>query len=1054
MLYSLDVDVKVEGLEEGKKFFCAKAWALLHDPPHKMWVLGRTLSLTGKGHKEEALEVWKRLGLEKAFGDPSESEDIVQQADDMASTSDRWITNFVFAEARNFFEYNRLHNIFNPRLSIEIRRLERGELENFLNGLAEKLKPFTADPRRVYHALYTLYEVEWARQGLPTSLADTRAPTHTLFDHAYATALALNLLWPDRKVGGYAVMIDIPSIQQIVGAARKTGDFWVGSWMISAITWLTLWPFVWEFGADVLLKPSPRYNPYYHATLSAQLRGSTQLWESFAGLYSLLCLPLIGLPAEKLKELKEVFKPEHMVRQPLIPGTACLVLPKVCPNGQKLEIDLIEKEVKRSFEKAYEFLLALASGEEVTSEEPCVAFFKLLSAERLRELQESAVVKLFKMVKNEEPQAFEGLLRPRIAVVDISHLYKEWLKVVKGEAEATGGVRDILKGLAMARTELAKRLKEEKMKVDEEKIAERLTWQALFALLYAELSSKAARRLVTPKAWFLLKDHMLEPIAEFERFYDSGKGVGYITCSTCGNEPAVLRLSKIVERATIIDYSKRARRMLEDLKFTDKEIEELKVSVKPGESLGPLCLTKRALYSSMKSVLELELESTEDVALNFVIERLRGLAKAQEKQLEELGDEGRRVKSYVMEKVKSYEKTLDQSADKARALYERVFRELAERSPEARKDVENNTKWLSSAFSQVYQIEGFDVLPESFLTSFRSYYCILRADADYVGRLAQGEVPVSGYLELLEGLRKKAEERGEVEVASAFGKAKKIVEVLFNKPKKANKRELLIPSPTYMLVLSTALMMTALKSTIIVEHELKGLPVFSGGDDDLALLPAETGLAAVEKLRAIYHGEEGFHRIGNCVIPAPTVYGKSFSLRFVSILDLMADEIAECVKLLEETAKEATWTCNGDKLEKDTLVLSESRSSSVALLPLSDELRSLKALKVMWIAHLCGVLSANLPEDYEQVKEIVETALRAKKWDLAFKVLQHTLERNACYDKSKSPLFKKLLQFVSELKQPALGGALMPYEEESKKKTERSVLSWLIEAFRVMRGYP
>ena len=1043
------LDVKVEGLEEEKKFFCAKAWALLHDPPHKMWVLGGTLSLTGRDHKEEALEVWKRLGLREAFGDPSESEDIVQQADDMASTSDRWITNFVFAKARSFFEYNRLHNIFNPRLSIEIRRLERGELENFLNGLAEKLKPFTADPRRVYHALYTLYEVEWARQGLPTSLADTRAPTHTLFDHAYATALALNLLWPDRKVGGYAVMIDIPSIQQIVGAARKTGDFWVGSWMISAITWLTLWPLVWEFGADVLLKPSPRYNPYYHATLSAQLRDSTQLWKSFAGLYSLLYLPLIELPAEKLKELKEMFKPEHMVRQPLIPGTACLVLPKACPNGQKLEIDLIEKEVKRSFEKAYEFLLALASGEEVTSEEPCVAFFKLLGAERLRELRESVVVKLFKIVKDEEPQAFEGLLRPRIAVVDVSHLYKEWLKVVKGEAEATGGVRNILKGLAMARTELANRLK-----VDEEKIAERLTWQALFALLYVELSSKVARRLVTPKAWFLLKNHTFEPIAEFERFYDSGKGVGYITCSTCGNEPAVLRLSKIVERAAIIDYSKRARKMLEDLKFTDKEIEELKVSVKPGESLGPLCLTKRALYSSMKSALELELESTEDVALNFVIERLRGLVKAQEKQLEELGDEGRRVKSYIMEKVKSYEKTLDQSADRARALYERVFRELAERSPEARKDMEDHTKLLSNALSQIYRIGGFDVLPESFLTSFRSYYCILRADADYVGKLAQGEVPVSGYLELLEGLRKEAEERGEVEVANAFSEAKKTVEVLFKKLKEVAERDLLIPSPTYALVLSTALMMSALKSTIIVEHELKGLPVFSGGDDDLALLPAETGLAAVEKLRAIYHGEGGFHKIGNCVVPAPTVYGKSFSLRFVSILDFMADEIAECVKLLEGTAKEAAWTRNGDKLKKDTLVLSESRCGGVALLPLSDELRSLKALKAMWIAHLCGVLSANLPEDYERVKEIVETALRAKKWDLAFEVLQRTLERNACYDKSKSPLFKKLLQFVSELKQPALGEALMPYGEESKKKTKRSVLSWLIEAFRVMRGYP
>jgi len=416
------------GIEESvKAFFRAKAWALLHDPPHKMWALYGTLRLTGRGHEEEALEVWRRLGLNDVFGDPAECKEIVRRADDMASTSDRWITNFSFAGVREVFEYDQLHNVFNPRLSTPIGQLERRELEEFLGQLAGKLKRFT-DPREAYHALYALYEVGWTARGLPPSLADTRAPTHTLFDHTYATTLTLNLLWPDGEVGGYAVLVDIPGIQQVVGAARKAGDFWAGSWMISAITWLTLWPFAWEFGADVLLKPSPRYNPYYHAMLCAQLGGDDRLWNSFENLYSSLYPG--GLPS---------FEPRHAVRQPVIPGTACLILPKERPNGQKLERSSLEKEVRERFEKAFELVLTLASGESAVGEEPYAAFFKLLSggapgAERAPK----PVVKLFRIVRDNEPKAFESLLKPRVYVADIGELYAKWLKTVKGEPGAAG----------------------------------------------------------------------------------------------------------------------------------------------------------------------------------------------------------------------------------------------------------------------------------------------------------------------------------------------------------------------------------------------------------------------------------------------------------------------------------------------------------------------------------------------------------------------------------------------------------------------------------------
>ena len=1017
--------------ESLKKFFRAKAWALLHDPPHKMWALYGTLKLTAGGHREDAIKVWEELGLKEALGDPADSEKIVHAADDMASTSDRWITNFAFANMPRVFEYNKLHNIFDPKHQIDIRSLRRDKLEEFLRDLAGELKPFAGDPRRVYHALYALYEVEWAARKLPPSLADTRAPTHTLFDHVYATALTLNLLWPDGEAGGYAVMVDIPGIQQVVGAARKAGDFWAGSWMISTVTWLTLWPFVWEFGADVLLKPSPRYNPYYHATLWTQLGGDHRLWSRFGELYSSL------LP----RPVRGMFEPRHAVRQPVIPGTACLVLPKVRPDGRELGRQQLEREVRERFEKACELLLALASGEQV-SEEPYAAFFKLLSEkEETAKPSARAVVKLFKTIKDAEPRAFEGLLRARVAVLDVGQLYGEWLKAVKGEAG--GAASDLLKGLAEARDELA-----EKLKADEEKkemIAERLAWWVLFELLYSELSSRAGRVLVAPKAWFVLKDRTVEPVAEFERFYDSGRGVGYITCTTCGSEPAVLRLSKNVVEPGTLDYSERARKLLKEPPFqlTDKEIDyELKIGVKPGEALGPLCLTKRALYASLKNRLELGFESTEDVAFGFVAPELSGLAA----RLAELGGEGVAVKRFLESEVKSFDETLDQSAERARAIYERAFRELIERSPEARDAVRRAAKTLSSKLSRIYQVESFEI-PEDFPISFRSYYCILRADADNVRRLAKGEIPVDSYLELLDQLRAEAERRGEVSVAEAFGKAGEIVGTLLET------LERVVPSPTYSLALSTALMVTALKDTALVESELGGMPVFSGGDDDLALLPAEAGLAAVDRLRALYHGEGGFHRVGGCAVPAPVVYGKSFSLRFASILDLMADEVTECARLLEEVAKEAKWARGGETLEKDALVLSESRGGGVALLPLGGGRESLKALEAMWIARLCGFLSANLPEDYERVRDAVEAAAKAGKEGLAAELFRRALERNVRPDKLKERPVELLLELARELERSGVVEAPEPYGRPGEKDV-LTVLSRLVEAYRVARGYP
>jgi len=53
-------------------------------------------------------------------------------------------------------------------------------------------------------------------------------------------------------------------------------------------------------------------------------------------------------------------------------------------------------------------------------------------------------------------------------------------------------------------------------------------------------------------------------------------------------------------------------------------------------------------------------------------------------------------------------------------------------------------------------------------------------------------------------------------------------------------------------------------------------------------------------------------------------------------MDIMSEEVREAFELLEGVAKKTTWTLNGKEFSKDTLVISESRTGKLAVLPLSD----------------------------------------------------------------------------------------------------------------------
>ncbi|MEM4965006.1 MAG: hypothetical protein QXT13_12745, partial [Pyrobaculum sp.] len=141
------------------RFFELKVYALLHDPPDKMWTLFR-----GVDHVERAREIYDRVFKGTVFGGgvPPGSHPVVDRADQMAAAMDRYI-HYQRQPQRDIVVYKRLHNIFAPSHSVEIEDIPTQKVEEYVSELAESINRFCKGSdeeaaRRCYHVFYALYE--------------------------------------------------------------------------------------------------------------------------------------------------------------------------------------------------------------------------------------------------------------------------------------------------------------------------------------------------------------------------------------------------------------------------------------------------------------------------------------------------------------------------------------------------------------------------------------------------------------------------------------------------------------------------------------------------------------------------------------------------------------------------------------------------------------------------------------------------------------------------------------------------------------------------------
>jgi len=249
--------------------------AFLHDPPGKALVL-RSVPHTPHEQLAEALQ---RIAL----GRPADADekDQATKADHIASAADR--VNFPGGATAYWDQV--APTLTHPLSSgaqaqpvqVPIQNLEQLDDEvhekagqHILQPWVDSLKAHPDKDKRLYFHIWRLLYEDLARR---TSLkdwvrllpADTRQPDHPLEQH-----LSISAAIADALPKPAFLIFSLGPVQEFIAAARRTQDLWMGSWILSYLSWKAIESLADEFGPDVIVFPSLRGQPlcdrWLHAT--------------------------------------------------------------------------------------------------------------------------------------------------------------------------------------------------------------------------------------------------------------------------------------------------------------------------------------------------------------------------------------------------------------------------------------------------------------------------------------------------------------------------------------------------------------------------------------------------------------------------------------------------------------------------------------------------------------------------------------------------------------------------------------------------------------------
>jgi CRISPR-associated protein Cmr2 len=228
-----------------------KIAALLHDPPDKPFGIA--------GHKDRAAEL-QRIALKRDAG--TDEVRRAERADRIASAADR----VNFPEGTETFWHQQEAVLTHPLAGRELGLGSLGEVSVWDTHEAAKkvVESLARDGSgaqvflRLWRCLPDALATEFPRVGALFGMlpADTRQPDHPLLQHLSITAAIADSL-PQPAL----LVFSIGPVQEFIAAARRTQDLWMGSWLLSYLSWTAMRSIAETYGPDVVLYPSLRGQP-------------------------------------------------------------------------------------------------------------------------------------------------------------------------------------------------------------------------------------------------------------------------------------------------------------------------------------------------------------------------------------------------------------------------------------------------------------------------------------------------------------------------------------------------------------------------------------------------------------------------------------------------------------------------------------------------------------------------------------------------------------------------------------------------------------------------
>lgn len=1038
-----------------------KIAALLHDPPWKVWVFaprprGPFLSETRevrdkyrfKAHEADAYALAERVGFGELLK-RGEVLNIVRICDRVAATFDR---HLLPEDLNPRIEGVRLLNIFDPRISLELWPPSEICINKFVNELRELLdRILKHDLRLAYHVLWYAYEPLWciACGARTTSPADSRVPTHTVFDHNYATAMVSNIVKPgggDEVIfDGYLVVIDFASVQRFITQSRKLRDLWASSWIASLLTWLSIQPFVECLGPDVVVMPSLRGNWFYTSWLISKLRDYD---------------PEL---ANKLLELaRNVYRYPGWPKHPIMPTRVILAIPRIDPTdillcrngcedlckalnqGSEAVRSFIEKHIVKTWERGIEYAIRILE----TLIEVCGKILDI-HPNRVEVLKQ-----ITKKIASRPP------LPLRVIVIDISKVfsnYVEWLRE---------------KGL---------RVEDRYITFDS---GDRLgIWALFFHYLMSEL---------IPSLEALHKLSPTDPHVD-DVWRELGSEIVKLKfCTVCGERIAVIYVPREKYDQFYAELNK-----LRETEGHSKYI--IKGVIGEGERLCPVCALKRMIsfaYDELLKRLELVKEgipsenrvamlSTVDIAnldkilgdwaryvgniINSIKKSSREVGLRDRDLLEKLGRVVKGVRRFdisnlvQLRELYGYAKSVcsnafPESIGECVEIFEYLLGVLIETAIdiELRKEFIEEMRRQGLPTNIIIEIEeNIKKVRKELLTR----YAIIRGDGDRIGsNVLRGALEFTPREYLRTVIGNVWESRSISELADHVNRWLRLYEDVCNKlcNKLPTRLAISIPlTPSYYYSVSRALSICAIRDAIIIEEMFRGCVVYAGGDDLLAVAPLrvvgegdESGnnvLRLVGATRVNYWGEPGFgiesiargfflgveprNEGQKLLSPAIRRFGRTYSVVVAHYRDPLFIALDES-RILEEYAKECVVTrdvTTNREFRRDKLVVKDLREGSAESIPLTlyethnfDTLRvaieinrlfSSKAipsglpyaLKELYESEILNLIERN------RVNEAANREFRRDK--LILRMLQYAISRSGTAESVVKQLMNMLFRF-------------------------------------------